>query len=407
MFDFLKKKLKEWIKPKEEIKVVKAPKKKEKKEVEKPKKPKKQEIKVEHKKRTAQELVEERKVGGVVIEDIKKEVGEEVNAIPQIESEEKEKETVEPAKETKEEISEPVEEKEDKKPEEKKSFWQRVGLVKKYKITEQDFSELFEQLENILLENNVALEAVDFLRENLKKELVNLEVNKNDIEKTIKSALKISIESLFAKKINILDKIKEKDPFVIVFFGINGSGKTTTIAKIASFLKGKGISSVLAAGDTFRAASIEQLVKHGDKIGVKVVKQTYGSDPAAVAYDAIEYAKAHRIRVVLIDTAGRMHTKSSLMKEMEKIIRVSKPDMKIFVAESTLGNDSIDQAKVFNEAIGIDGIVLSKADIDEKGGTSLSVSYVTGKPIIFLGTGQNYEDLEEFDKDKLIRALGL
>jgi fused signal recognition particle receptor len=233
-------------------------------------------------------------------------------------------------------------------------------------------------------------------------------INKNEIEKTIKSALKSSIESLFSSKIDLIEKIKAQEgTFVIVFFGINGSGKTTTIAKLSSLLKEKNISSILAAADTFRAASIEQISKHGDKLGIKVIKQTYGADPAAVAYDAIEYAKAHKIKVVLIDTAGRMHTKASLLKEMEKIIRVSKPDMKIFVAEATLGNDAIEQAKIFNEAIGIDGIILSKADIDEKGGTSLSVSYITGKPILFLGTGQNYKDLEEFNKEKLVKALGL
>ena len=138
-----------------------------------------------------------------------------------------------------------------------------------------------------------------------------------------------------------------------------------------------------------------------------MIKHDYGSDPSAVAFDAIKYAKANNIDAVLIDTAGRMHTKASLLKEMEKIIRVSKPDMKIFVAESTLGNDAIEQAKIFNEAVGIDGIILSKQDVDEKGGTSLSVSYITGKPILFLGTGQDYKDLEEFDREKLIKQLGL
>ena len=405
MFNFLKKKLKEWVKPKPVV-VLKPKKKPEKKE----EKPKKAKLKIKHEKRTEQELKQERKLGEEVIEDIKKEnQTEEIKAIPQLEIE----------KETEEKAEEEIEE---EKP--KKSFWEKIGLVKKYKITEEDFNELFESLETILLENNVALEVVDYLRENLKKELINLEVNKNEIEKIIKQALKISIESLFSKNINFLEKIKEKarvsvetqnqlqsggssEPFVIVFFGANGSGKTTTLAKISNFLKQKNISSILAAADTFRAASIEQLSKHGEKLGVKVIKQDYGSDPAAVAYDACEYAKAKKIKVVLIDTAGRMHTKASLIKEMEKIVRVSKPDMKIFVAEATLGNDAIEQAKIFNEAIGIDGIILSKQDVDEKGGTSLSVSYVTGKPILFLGTGQKLGDLEEFDREKIIKQLDL
>jgi len=388
MFKFLKDKLKSWLKPEKKVVVLK-PKKEKKVKEKQEKKSKKARLEIKHEKRTEQELVEERKIGEEVIEDIKKEKGEDIEAVPRLELEE-------------------IEEKQVEKEEVKKSFWERIGLVKKYKISEQDFSELFEQLETILLENNVALEVVDFLRENLKKELVNIEVSKNEIEKTIKQALKISIESLFSKNIDLIEKIKSKEGvFVIVFFGINGSGKTTTIAKIAHYLKQKNISSVLAAADTFRAASIEQLVKHGDKLGIKVIKQDYGADPAAVAYDACEYAKAHKIKVVLVDTAGRMHTKASLLKEMEKIIRVSKPDLKVFVAESTLGNDAIEQAKTFNEAVGIDGIILSKQDVDEKGGTSLSVSYVTGKPILFLGTGQSLDSLKEFHKEDVIKALGL
>ncbi|MBM3233777.1 signal recognition particle-docking protein FtsY [Candidatus Pacearchaeota archaeon] len=384
MFNFLKDKLKSWIKPKV---VVLKPKKEEKKIKEK--KPKE---KIEHKIRTKKELEEERKISSDLIEDIKKEKGEEIRPIPRPD------EIIEQIKQ----------EKEKKETEEKKSFWERIGLSRKYRITEQDFSELFESLENILLENNVALDVVDYLRENLKKELVDKEVKKEEVEEAIKTALKNSLSSLFIQGFNLIEKIKSKEGvFVIVFFGINGSGKTTTIAKLASFLKQNKISSVFAAADTFRAASIEQLVKHGEKLRIKVIKQTYGSDPAAVAYDAIEYAKARKIKVVLVDTAGRMYTNSSLLKEMEKIIRVSKPDLKLFVGEAITGNDATEQAKTFNQAVGIDGIILSKQDVDEKGGTSLSVSYVTGKPILFLGTGQDYKDLEEFNKEEIIKALGL
>jgi len=406
MFDFLKNKLKSWLKPEKKVVELKAKRKRESslenrrlsgKTKEKPeKKLKKAKLEIKHEKRTKQELEEERKIGEEVIEDIKKEKGtEDIEAVPQVEGIKHEKEEVEEIKE-------------EEKAKVKKSFWQRIGLVKKYKITNEDFSELFEQLELILLENNVALEVVDYLKENLSKELVDKEVKKEDIEKTIKQALRNSISSLFIPGFSLIDKIKQKEAtFVIVFFGINGSGKTTTIAKIANFLKENNLSCVLAAGDTFRAASIEQLVKHGEKLGVKVIKQTYGSDPAAVAYDAIEYAKAHKIKAVLIDTAGRMHTKASLLKEMEKIIRVSKPDLKLFIGESITGNDATEQAKTFNEAVGIDGIILSKADVDEKGGASLSVSHVTGKPILFLGVGQGMNDLKEFNKEDIIKALGL
>jgi len=213
---------------------------------------------------------------------------------------------------------------------------------------------------------------------------------------------------LFVENLDLLEKIKTKEGvFVIVFFGINGCGKTTSIAKIARLLLKNKISCILAASDTFRAASIEQLTEHGNKLGIKTIKGNYGSDPAAVAFDAIQHAKSHKIKVVLIDTAGRMHTKENLIKEMEKIIRVSKPDIKIFVAESITGNDATEQAKIFNEAIGIDAIILTKADVDEKAGTILSVSHVTGKPIIFLGTGQKYDDLMPFDKKKVLDGLGL
>ncbi|MEI6850112.1 MAG: signal recognition particle-docking protein FtsY, partial [archaeon] len=184
-------------------------------------------------------------------------------------------------------------------------------------------------------------------------------------------------------------------------------GKTTSIAKIAHMLKENDISCVLAAGDTFRAAAVEQLKTHAERIGVPFVSSNYGSDPASVAFEAKKYAEHHKIKVVLIDTAGRMYTKSNLIKEMEKMIRISKPDLKMFVGESITGNDALEQCKTFNEAIGIDGIILSKADIDEKAGTILSVSHITHKPIYFLGMGQNYKDLLVFSKKEVLKNLGL
>jgi len=201
--------------------------------------------------------------------------------------------------------------------------------------------------------------------------------------------------------------LKESSPFVILFVGINGSGKTTSIGKVADYLLKKNFSVCLAAADTFRAASIEQLQKHADNLNVHLIKKNYGADPAAVSFDAIAYAKKHKIDVVLIDTAGRMQNKDSLMKEIEKIVRVNKPNMKLFVGESITGNDATEQARAFNEIVDFTGIILSKADVDEKGGTAISVSYVTGKPIFFLGTGQEYRDLEIFDKNKIIKKLGL
>lgn len=405
MFKFLKEKLKGWFKSSEEkVKEAEKPAVKLKKEekakplTEKRRQEERKEIgkiqkKIDKRKRTE----EERKVTQKVVEDIKKERGEDIKPIPR---QEEIIEQLERGIETETEIIEQAEK--------KKGFFSRV-FSRKYVITQEYFNEIFESLEFILIENNVALEAVDYLRNSLEKSLVNKEVDKSDLEKEIKKAFKESISSLFSEPFSILDKIngKKSSPFVIVFFGINGSGKTTTIAKLASFLKKNNISSVLAASDTFRAASIEQLKIHGSSLGTKVISQKYGSDPASVAFDAIEYARAHKIQAVLIDTAGRMHTADNLMKEMEKIVRVSKPDLRIFLGESTTGNDVVEQAKKFSESIGIDGIILSKADIDEKGGSSLSVSYVTKKPILFLGTGQEYKDLEPFDKEKLLAQLEL
>ncbi|MBL7055091.1 signal recognition particle-docking protein FtsY [Candidatus Woesearchaeota archaeon] len=278
------------------------------------------------------------------------------------------------------------------------------------KISYSQFEGMFDDLELILLENNVAVEVIDKIKSDLGSQLVEKPIIRNKIEETIRQSLKNSITDLFdVDEINLLRMVKRKieKPFVIAFLGINGSGKTTTIAKIADLLNKNKISSVLAASDTFRAASIEQLQKHADKLGIKLVRHNYGSDPAAVAFDAINHAKSKNIDVVLIDTAGRMHSNENLIEEMKKIIRVSKPDLKIFVGEAITGNDCVEQAKTFDEAVGIDGIILSKSDIDEKGGASISVSYVTKKPVIYLGTGQEYSDLKPFEPELIIESLGL
>ncbi len=238
--------------------------------------------------------------------------------------------------------------------------------------------------------------------------MVDKPIPRSKINETITNSLHKSIEELFdVKEIDLVQEIKKKKPYVICFVGINGSGKTTTIAKIANWLKKQGFSVVLAAADTFRAAAIDQLQLHADKLGVKLIKHDYGSDPAAVAFDAIKHAESTGKDVVLIDTAGRIHSNVNLLDEMKKIIRIAKPDLKIFVGESITGNDCVEQAKKFNESIQIDAIILSKADIDEKGGAAISISYVTKKPILFLGVGQEYKDLEPFDKERLLANLGL
>ena len=315
--------------------------------------------------------------------------------------------------ESEEEILEEKSEEEDENQPGTPSFFQRItSKISKIKITEKEFEIYEEELRMLLLENNVAFEVAEKIVEKLKGKIVNQEFLKKEVEGQIKEAFKDIIEDILVEPFDVVKKVMEKkenhkEPYVILFCGINGSGKTTTIAKIAEHMKKRLVSVVLAAGDTFRAASIEQLKKHGEKIGVKVISHEYGSDPAAVGFDAINYAKKNGIECVLIDTAGRMHTAKNLLREMEKIVRVCKPDLKIFIGESITGNDAIEQAKAFNEEIGIDAIVLTKADIDEKGGTALSLGFVIGKPILYLGTGQEYDKIEVFDKEKFVKRLGL
>jgi fused signal recognition particle receptor len=328
------------------------------------------------------------------------------------EKEEGQKRVLEEDKEI-EEIEEQEREDEEELEEEKKGFFGRLteGFTLK-KLSESKFEDLFFDLEVALLENNVAVEVIEKIKKDLHEELVEKKVKRTQIEEIVgKTLLKSLDEILSVRQIDILGQIAEKrkqnKPFVIVFVGINGSGKTTTIAKMAKYFMNNSMKTVLVAGDTFRAAAIQQLEEHANKLGIKIIKHDYGSDPAAVAFDGIKYAEAKGIDVVLIDTAGRLHSNTNLMDEMKKIIRVSNPDLKLFIGESITGNDCIEQAAQFNSAVEIDGIILSKADVDEKGGAAISVSYVTGKPILFIGTGQTYDSLQRFEKGIVLNNLGL
>ena len=329
------------------------------------------------------------------------------------------KQKYEPDLEKLEQVKEEIIEKESEKVvkekiEEEKGFFSKIkSKITKIKVSEEQFDVYAEELEMLLLENNVALEVAEKIVKELREKVIGKEILKKEIESEIQESFKDIIYEILVEPFDLFERIKEKSedqakkPYVILFCGINGTGKTTSIAKIASAMKKKGVDCVLAAGDTFRAASIEQLKKHGEKIGVPVIAHDYESDPAAVGFDAIKYAEKNNIKCVLIDTAGRMHTAKNLMAQIEKVNRVCKPDLKIYVGESTTGNDAIEQVRSFNFSVNIDGIILSKADIDEKGGTALSVGYVTKKPILYLGTGQEYNKIEPFNKEKFIERLGL
>ncbi|NTV23619.1 MAG: signal recognition particle-docking protein FtsY [Nanoarchaeota archaeon] len=278
--------------------------------------------------------------------------------------------------------------------------------ITKVSLSESKFDELFWDFELSLMENNVAVEVIEKIKSDLKADLVNKKLARGSLDKAVLDSLRRSIEGLFeARPTDLVSLAAKKKPYVIVMVGINGAGKTTTVAKLVSMFKKHNLECVVAACDTFRAAAIQQIEEHTDKLGVKLIKHDYGSDPAAVAFDAIEHAKAKGKDIVLIDTAGRLHSNTNLMAELEKVIRVSKPDFKLFIGESIAGNDVVEQVKLFNEKVGIDGIILAKADIDEKGGAAISVSYVTGKPVLYLGMGQGYDDLIEFDKEKVISQL--
>lgn len=333
-------------------------------------------------------------------------------------SEEEAKESVEGVKEAPEapkaeskEITKAEEKAVEEATEEKKGFFAKLKeKVVTKKISADKFEELFRDLEIVLLENNVALEVVDKIKNDLKEKLVDKPIRRGQVLDEIRKTLKESIEGLFdVETIDVLKMIKEKKekPFVIVFLGINGSGKTTTISKFAHLLRNNGFSCLLVAGDTWRAAAIAQLEEHGKRLGIRVIKHDYGSDPAAVAFDGIKAAKANKVDVVLIDTAGRQHSNVNLMNELDKIVRIAKPDLKIFVGESITGNDCVEQVKDFNAKVQVDGIILTKVDVDEKGGAAISVSYISKKPILYIGMGQEYKDLKKFDARIVVDGLGL
>jgi fused signal recognition particle receptor len=283
------------------------------------------------------------------------------------------------------------------------------GFVQKVthkSISEKNLDEALSDLQMALLENDVAYEATerinDRVKETLEGEQIGLLQSKKDL---IKTALYDAILTALTPE-NPVDlfalleqRKKAGEPLTLMFLGVNGTGKTTTIAKITQMLQKKGYSVVLACADTFRAGSAEQIQIHADRLNVRVLSRPYGSDPASVAFDAINHARARKINVVLIDTAGRMQTDKNLMAELSKIHRVAEPDLVIFVGDALAGNDAIEQAKTFNEKIGIDAAVLTKVDADAKGGAALSIAIATGKPIIFIGVGQEYSDLEVFNPE--------
>ena len=357
---------------------------------------------------------EEKKEAKVKAEksEAKEETGKKPERLPEI----KVKEQVPEKEEIEELIAEelpvetkPKELKKLEEKEERKGFFQKLAaIVTEAKISEEQFGRLFTDLELELIQNNVAFPIIQQIRANLEKELIGKSMPRQQLTEKIRKILRETILDTLEmpEPIDVLELAKSKkeknEPLVLMFIGTNGHGKTTTLAKLASMFQKHDFRCIFAASDTFRAASIEQLEHHANKLNVRMIKHKYGADPAAVAFDAV---KAKDKDVVLIDTAGRQTLDINLMEELAKIKKVAKPDLTIYVGEAIAGSDLVEQAKNFNEKIGFDSIILTKADVDDKGGALLSVVQATNKPIIYLGIGQEYKDLEKFEAEKFISKI--
>ncbi|HIH78842.1 MAG: signal recognition particle-docking protein FtsY [Candidatus Poseidoniia archaeon] len=275
-------------------------------------------------------------------------------------------------------------------------------------IQEKHLENVMWELELALLESDVAIEAVEALKVKLQQRLVGLRVaSRGEISPTIEKALKASLVELLSLESFDPQRllVQNASPLVVAFVGVNGTGKTTTIARLAHWLQTQGRSVVFAAADTFRAGAIEQLEVHANRLGCKFIAHQAGGDPAAVAFDAVAHARAKHRDVVLIDTAGRMQTNTNLMDEMVKIQRVAKPDLILFVGDALAGNDAVEQARQFHATVGIDAVVLTKLDVDAKGGAALSIANAIGRPIAFVGIGQGYEDLMPFDAAWIVERI--
>ncbi len=300
-----------------------------------------------------------------------------------------------------------------KEPEKKKVKLSIESTVKSFisgevEIKEKDVGGLMDELELSLLESDVAYEVALAIVDGMRERLVGKKVKKKELDEEIKGAIReVLIEVLQNEsQFDFVNKVKSMEkPVKILFLGPNGAGKTTTIAKVADLLMKNGMTAVFSASDTFRAAAIEQTEEHAKRLGIRAIKSKYGADPASVAFDAVNFAKANNVDAVLIDSAGRQETNRNLIDELRKIKRVVNPDMSIYVGESLGGNAVVDQVKRFNEEIGVDGVILTKLDCDAKGGTAFSISKTADVPILYIGVGQAYSDLKEFNAPEIVDGI--
>lgn len=291
------------------------------------------------------------------------------------------------------------------------NFVENLGeVISKKEISEKEFNAIFDEFQWVLLEGDVAFEAVDVLRAKLASKLINTKIPRLSnpreyVLNMVRDSLKELLEdSMFGKDLSEIIRDSPK-PYIVVFLGVNGVGKTTTIAKVAYKLVKNGLKPLIVAADTFRAGALEQLDIHASRVGVPILKGKYGADPAAVAKDGVIHAVKNKYDAVLVDTAGRMHTDRDLMEEIRKVIRVVKPNLKVLILDALVGNDAVSQAKWFDEVAGVDAIILTKVDADAKGGSALSIILTLGKKIMYVGVGQGYDDLLTFSPELILNNL--
>lgn len=287
-----------------------------------------------------------------------------------------------------------------------------VNKLSQKELSDKEVSDILDDFLLVLVENDVAYSVAKQICENLRTKLGEIQVKRfGNSAGSAKDVLRAVLVELLngsgdSKFFETLNRCKsEHRPAVILFVGVNGTGKTSTIAKIGHRLVADGFSVIAAAADTYRTGSIEQIEEHARRIGIRTIKHDYGGDAAAVAFDAVNFAKAHAINVILIDSAGRMQTNRNLLEEMKKIARVAKPDLTVLVVDALTGNDAVEQGRIFSEAVTIDGVILTKLDADAKGGSAISMASIMGKPIFFAAVGQNYRDLVPFNPDQMIARI--
>lgn len=270
--------------------------------------------------------------------------------------------------------------------------------------SKKELEELVEKFKLELVSNDVAFETAEEIASNLLKAIEEGEArNRKELVKCLRKIIRKYFEE--AGFLDLLEEAKHYKPYKILFLGVNGVGKTTTIAKLGLLFKEKGYRPLMVAADTFRAGAQEQLRIHGERLGIPVFMGKYGADPAAITFDAIRFAENKGYNVLLIDTAGRMHTDIDLVNELKKTVKISRPHRKILVVDALTGNDAIEQARFFEEHIGVDGVIVAKVDAYEQGGVPLSIVYSIKKPIIMLGVGQEYKDLKPFIIDEFLDKI--